>query len=267
MGDLYLELKKTIVELEQKLSQVDEFLNDAPRGYLSCHKYGNAVRYYHNEIRKNGKRIRKGIRISEMSYIKKLATKRYYTDLQPEIVKELNACRYLLTNMERCGMETAFSKMNSYRKNIVDPLFADPDDTEAIWKKITFQPKEMQPDVNVIRTRNGEYVRSKSEKIIADELQSRGIPYKYECPIKLRGFDSCIYPDFTVLNKRTGKEYYWEHLGKMDDVDYYGNVQWRLDLYARNKIFIGDKLLLTYETGYHSISVPVIEYTIENYLI
>lgn len=55
--------------------------------------------------------------------------------------------------------------------------------------------------------------------IIADLLNKEGIPYRYEYPIQLNGV-GWIYPDFTVLNVRLRKEYYWEHLGMMDDYSY-----------------------------------------------
>ena len=70
-----------------------------------------------------------------------------------------------------------------------------------------------------IYSERGERVRSKSEKIIADKLYRNGIPYKYEKPLVLKGLGK-IHPDFEILNKRTRKEYFLEHLGKMDDIGY-----------------------------------------------
>ena len=67
-------------------------------------------------------------------------------------------------------------------------------------------------------TAKGEYVSSKSEKIIADTLTKNNINYVYELPLRLKGYGT-VKPDFTVLNKRTRQEYVWEHFGMMD-----GNV-------------------------------------------
>ena len=172
----------------------------------------------------------------------------------------------MLKILESEGKEAAFSDMSVYRKDIVDPMFARAEDNELRWTREPFLPKEIADGTNTIRTRRGEDVRSKSEKIIADELFMSGVPYKYECPLQLRGFDRPIYPDFTVLNKRTGKVYFWEHLGMIDEPDYYSGVQWRLDLYAQNGIYIGDRILLTYETNYRSLNTSVIEFYIKEYL-
>lgn len=266
MSDLYIELKKTIKSHEEKIKAIDKFMKNVPDGYIACEKYGNSVRYILNESKPGKGRVRKHIRKKEKKTIEDLAKKKYYKVVRPEIERELNSCQHLLKILESEGKEAAFSDMSVYRKDIVDPMFARAEDNELRWTREPFLPKEIAEGTNTIRTRRGEDVRSKSEKIIADELFMSGVPYKYECPLQLRGFDRPIYPDFTVLNKRTGKVYFWEHLGMIDEPNYYSGVQWRLDLYAQNGIYIGDRILLTYETNYRSLNTSVIEFYIKEYL-
>lgn len=63
----------------------------------------------------------------------------------------------------------------------------------------------------------GDMVRSKSEVIIANLLHERGIPFMYEKPLIAK--DGTMYlPDFTVTFR--GEEYYWEHVGMLDDTNY-----------------------------------------------
>jgi exodeoxyribonuclease V alpha subunit len=60
-------------------------------------------------------------------------------------------------------------------------------------------------------------VRSKSEVIIANLLFDREIPFQYEAP--LFAPDGTFYlPDFTI--SWHGQDWYWEHLGRLDDADY-----------------------------------------------
>ena len=58
-------------------------------------------------------------------------------------------------------------------------------------------------------TNAGEFVRSKSEVIIANLLHMKAdqLLYKYERPLKLRyqGRKIIVYQDFTILNTQTGK--------------------------------------------------------------
>ena len=61
------------------------------------------------------------------------------------------------------------------------------------------------------------FVRSKSEAIITNMLVDRDIPFKYEEP--LYAPDGTMFlPDFTVKFK--GEEYYWEHVGRLNDKNY-----------------------------------------------
>lgn len=64
-----------------------------------------------------------------------------------------------------------------------------------------------------------ERYRSKSEFLIASALKDAGVPFRYECSLYLNGYGT-VYPDFTVLNKRTRRVFYHEHLGMMDDINY-----------------------------------------------
>ena len=64
------------------------------------------------------------------------------------------------------------------------------------------------PKTEELVTNNGEIVRSKSEKIIADLLFMLGIPYVYECPLDTPG--GTIYPDFTILDISTRDALGWD---------------------------------------------------------
>ena len=57
-----------------------------------------------------------------------------------------------------------------------------------------------------------------------------------------------IYPDFTILNIRTGKIIYWEHAGRMDDPKYANQFVYKINSYMSNGIMPGRDLIFTYET-------------------
>lgn len=66
-------------------------------------------------------------------------------------------------------------------------------------------------------TLSGDFVRSKSEVIIANILYQSGIPFSYEALLAAPG-GAPKSPDFTIQWR--GKTYYWEHLGMLDLEDY-----------------------------------------------
>ena len=96
------------------------------------------------------------------------------------------------------------------------------------------------------RTASGHFVRSKSEALIDLTLFTNKIPFRYECELKLDNI--ILYPDFTILHPKTLEIYYWEHFGKMDDLDYRKNAGSKLQLYCNNQILPSANLITTYET-------------------
>jgi hypothetical protein len=91
-------------------------------------------------------------------------------------------------------------------------------------------------------------VRSKSEVIIANMLFDRDIPFWYEKPLYAR--DGSFYlPDFTITWH--GEEYYWEHLGLLEQDKYRTHWEQKKAWYEKN--FPG-KLVTTEESGELSIT-------------
>ena len=87
-------------------------------------------------------------------------------------------------------------------------------------------------------------MRSKSEAIIANLLTDRSIPFKYEEPL-YSPIDGTMYlPDFTVTFR--GEEYYWEHVGKINDPNYKAHWEKKQKWYNKN---FPNKLLITYESN------------------
>ena len=108
-------------------------------------------------------------------------------------------------------------------------------------------------------------VPSKSEKIMADYFYRKGIEYKYESPLFLKGM-GIVYPDFTFLSKKKGEEIYWEHNGKVDDPTYAKKMVRKIHAYENNGIFQGERLILTYETEQTILNSNKIEQLVKRYL-
>ena len=96
-----------------------------------------------------------------------------------------------------------------------------------------------------------------------------GFHYKYEKPLFLTDKTNfvTVRPDFTVLNVRKRKQYYHEHLGKMDDPKYVRRNIYKLRLYEKNGIFIGDQLFLTLESSEQPLDMNHFELMIKHYLL
>ena len=74
-------------------------------------------------------------------------------------------------------------------------------------------------------------------------------------------------PDFTVLNKRTRVQRFHEHLGRMDDPKYINKNIYKLRLYEKNGIYVGDQLILTYESKDRPLDMNHRERLIQRYVM
>ena len=177
-----------------------------------------------------------------------------------------------LLNTELINLEKNFKKSNGiiskiqnlYSKNpeevkkYITPIDISDEDYVKEWLNIPYIGKEINERLPFYETNKKERVRSKSELNIANTLIKHGIPYKYECPLKLRN-GSVIYPDFTVLNTKARKEIYWEHRGMMDDRQYALSSVIRIKELMKNGIYLGDNLVITEETSSSPLGTNEIE--------
>lgn len=76
-----------------------------------------------------------------------------------------------------------------------------------------------------------------------------------------------IHPDFTALNVRLRRIYYWEHLGLMDNEEYREPALDRITRYERNGFFPGKNLIITHETSMYPLDTRLIESIIKSYLL
>lgn len=120
------------------------------------------------------------------------------------------------------------------------------------------------------KTLRGEYVRSKSETIIADRLFAAGIPYHYEISLDLVDWDDSTYtvhPDFAVLNKRTRQVFIWEHLGRLGDDDYCEDNLAKINSYVKTGYVPGKNLLLSFESHLCPLNALYVDTLIKEYLL
>jgi ATP-dependent exoDNAse (exonuclease V) alpha subunit len=77
-------------------------------------------------------------------------------------------------------------------------------------------------EAKIHKTKRGDMVRSKSEVIIANELETAGLVWHYENDNQFDPFIEIngkkLLPDFVIQHK--GKTYYWEHLGLLNRPGY-----------------------------------------------
>ena len=270
MTEIINRLDQEIEEIEKIIEHLKQNLCTYPEGTLQINHSNGTVQYYHRnyrqllpgEVRVPPKYIRK----EHLELARKLAQKDYDQRLL-KILEDRRkaACKMRDTYMQSDPAEI-YEKCHSERKKLIVPQFITDEEYAEKWQNVKYQGKEFTEGTVEIYTVKGERVRSKSEKILADLFERKNIPYRYEYPLKLYE-NKILYPDFMVLNKRTRTEYYWEHLGMMDEAEYAKNAIKRIQDMETYGILPGRNLIVTAETKQNPISMKTANILIQEYLI
>ena len=217
---------------------------------------------------KDGKYQKQGeyLKKEDMPLVRRLAQKSYDQKMKKLVDRRLKQIQIISKEYSEDELEIIYTNMNINRQALVTPVEKTWQQKGAAWKAIPYIGKAFEECTPEIYTKKGERVRSKSEKLIADTLFDLGIEYKYECPIVLKGY-GVVYPDFTILSRKTGKEIYWEHDGKMDDPKYSEKTVRKINSYIYNEIIPGDRLMLTFETSNIVLNDRTIKKMIDNFLL
>lgn len=248
---------------ERIIQKTEKRLAKAPEGSVIIHRHGKGYQYY----QRSDPEDRNGIYIpvSKKKTAFELIQKKYDSQILRSARKQLAEIKRFLQKYDPGSLEEIYSLLSDARKKAVIPAELPEDDYAEIWQAVDYEHKIISEATPEHFTNKGERVRSKSEVIIADALHRAGIPYRYECPLKLEG--QIIHPDFTILRKYDKKEFYLEHLGMMDDTEYRNNALSRIIFYENNNIFPGDRLIITAETIKRPLNTSDVNRVIRHYLL
>lgn len=256
--------------LERMKGKVLKSLENAPSGKMYCAmNNGKFPQYYLVQDEKEegtGRQKRSYLRKSEYGLAQRHAQKEYDQKILKEIMRQEKVVKLILKE-NGIGLRNLIkvqAALPDAKRNIVHPYVLSDDAYLENWRRSLAPGRNTMPFQNEYVTEKGETVRSKSEKMIADKLYLKGIPYVYEAQLKLEG-KGTIYPDFTILNLRTREEFYLEHFGMMDDPEYCKSALLKIEYYEENRIHLGEKLLVTFESSQKGINLKQIDSYIERY--
>ncbi len=260
MSMILNDVTKEIKEIKRMLKKVDDFLRKAPKGALNYKKVKGKIYYYQQIF--DGKLIQKYIRRKNEPIAKALAQKSYYQKVKQVLQVQLDQ----LTNLENCyepeQLDKIYDELSDIRKDLVVPLRLSVAEKIRRWNEEIYEENSSHPENKIFETEQGEFVRSKSEVIIANLLyhNRNDILYKYERPITLikDRKEIIVYPDFTILNKKTGRIVYLEHIGMLDAAYYANDFVWKVNTYVENNLIPGRNVIFTYESSKYPLDMRVL---------
>ena len=185
-----------------------------------------------------------------------LAQIEYDENLLKRLRKALSALKIIKKNCSEEVFGTTLNNMPPGKRELIKLPYLSDKDYTLKWKNTDYIGLDFSPDYPEYYTRQNLRVRSKSEVIIADILDEYGVPFLYEKPLHLKS--GLFHPDFTLLNIKTRKELYWEHLGMMDDIDYRNNAFQKLRNYESCGLYPYESVIWTFETGKYPLNTKEI---------
>ena len=259
-------LEKAIMrkkELEKILGIVEKQLKDAPKGNLCISKSHGTFQYFMTPEGNPNKRFylnrkKRNIAIG-------IAQRDYYKKLLDVLRRNNTALENFINSYSPLDLINCYTKLPQARSLLVTPLFLGSKEYAQKWQNIEYEHKKEIPEGNLVSLKN-EPMRSKSEVIIANLLKERNIPYHYEYPVHMKN-GATFHVDFLCLNTRTRQEFYWEHCGRMDDLEYTTNMTRRIRDYATTGIISGKNLILTMETAKTPLDIQQVECMINTFLL
>ena len=264
-------IEKLLVEIRNVIDYVKEKLTCSPDGFLYTRCINGVVRYYK---RTSGTTCGKYLGKDSQETVRALEEKNYYSLLLKTAIEEEHVLLNIQKELESIpDYNSVFLSIPLEKRHLITSYRYIPEEKKDDLMRIYIK-KPVSEEIKLI-TQNGEHVRSKSELIIADRLLAAGVPYYYEDPLILADEKNrqgalvpCQYwyPDFRVQNIRTGKEYYWEHFGMLDNPEYLNSCQGRLEIYAKNGYFPGDNLIITSESSHHGLNLEYVDCIITRFL-
>ena len=262
MHTIVKEMKDRKQYLEAILETANKLLKNVPEGTLRINNSGKRVQYFYRQTpsERHGKYITK----NKIALAGQLAEKDYLNRLTISIQNELDAISSFLEKYPKVVPEDVYLSMSTDRQNLFYPMLQTDEIYAEEWQSQEYPTKGFIDDRAPLYTDRGERVRSKSEIIIANQLFKNNIPYKYECPLYVERMGT-IHPDFTILNVVSRKEYYWEHLGLMDDQEYVESAVARISAYEASGIYLGKQLILSFETKANPLDTREVKALISQY--
>ncbi|MBQ6843358.1 MAG: ATPase [Agathobacter sp.] len=250
---------KESLRLNEQIKRLKQEIAKLPEGKLVHVQNGQYNQWHQSDGHKKTYIPKKKHELAE-----KLAIKKYLSYQLEDCENEKRAIEfYLRHHREGVGMAEKFLTEKSEYEELLAPYFKTKSKELQEWLQEPFESNPQYNDNLILKTISGNPVRSKSEVIIDTLLYINKIPFRYECALKLGR--RTYYPDFTIKHPRTGKIYYWEHFGMMDEEEYVKKACSKLQVYALNGIVPSINLIMTFETSENPLGAEDVMELIEKY--
>ena len=161
--------------------------------------------------------------------------------------------------------------MDEGKRMLISPIQDSIQSKINAWHSEQYEINRSHPETLIHPTDRGEFVRSKSEEIIANYLFSKNdvIDYKYERPLNIvvNGKKAIIHPDFTIINLKTGTIYILEHVSRLDLPEYHDAFVFKHRAYIENGMYQNGRIIYSFESAGQPLNMKEIKILINEIIL
>jgi|GEM_PF-3402244 len=179
--------------------------------------------------------------------------------------RQLAAVERFLSSYPDKDATDVFSSLSAVVVQLLGLKTTGLNEAAAKWASEEYVKSDEYPEDLKQRAEGGLMVRSKSEAIIVAALRKFGLFFRYECEFWNNG--RRIFPDFMIMDPRTGEIVIWEHFGRMDRPGYRKTWEFKHGFYSSAGYFPGVNMICTYESEDHPLDPEYVEATIRSFFM
>ena len=245
--EFFIERKKYLEEATEKLRHE---ISDYPPGQLAIYEQNGYAKWQVIGASKSGQK--QYIKKSNRERAELMAQKKLDCMKLADLENELHSINMYLDTRKVPDWNSLLSDNSHYKELLVKK---DNWENEPYKQKQGFEKYKQTP------APKDQFVRSKSEAMIAYCLYRYNIPYHYEEEYEFNGIK--IAPDFTIKHPKTEQIYIWEHFGRAEQKKYQGDFLSKLPIYLDSGFIPGKNFIMTFETHDDQISILKVEQIVQ----
>lgn len=258
-NDAYLNI--LLNKYKKRLAEESAELKLLPEGDLKIRMERGRTNYTQN-IKQNGRRpLRKGI-TTDKKMISQLARKKYLEISTALLKTEIDRLQDFIDSRTDPSVQNVLDLLPYQYQQLDESMFFPQIKEMQHWQDMPYEQNTKYAHKKIHITSKGLRVRSKSELIIAEKLDTYNIPYRYDSLVTYK--NQKLSPDFTI---RIEEITYWEHCGMMNDPQYRSYNKWKLEQYEKIGIVPWKNLIITYDMEDGGINSAFIDAVIKHLIL
>lgn len=254
--------EEILCNLEEQLKKSKAELDGCPQGSLQQEVRNGRTYFFYAKPKADGKVHRQVVNNSP-EIMQGLLRGNYLKCEIAALEQDVRLLQYLQAHFREYSPRELLQKMPKRLRSFSTELFF-PQAADA-WQEQEYEQSDYKPEAKVHRSSRGLLLRSKSELSIAELFYVYEVPFHYEQVLHFGKHK--LVPDFMLKNKRTGKLYYWEHCGLVNNPSYMEHHRWKLGVYEKAGIAPWDNLIVTYDGADGNLNLAIVESEIKNKLL